>query len=179
MGMLSMAVAVALVFISQKYLPKIGAAGAVWPLVAAITAISCGALCLYCAFSKRSLYYLIAIFMCVFFSAVLTGALPLASDYLQGTLHKYSIYAKERLRQEGKIIAFGVNNPSIAFYSERRIEGANTREELINLAGKYPQAVAISKTKDAGLLLDSGYTLIASDSQYSLFETKQDHVKEQ
>ncbi len=179
MGMLSLAIARALIFVSRKYLPKIGVADAGWPLVAASAAFLGGALCLYCAFSRRNLYYLIAVFMIFFFSALVTGGLPAASDYLQGTLYKYSVYAKERLRQDEKIIVFGINNPSIAFYSERRLIGASTKEELTALAGKYAHAVAISRTKDAGLLLDSGYTLVTSDSHYALFETKQNRVNEQ
>ncbi|HSB30091.1 MAG TPA: glycosyltransferase family 39 protein [Candidatus Sulfobium mesophilum] len=179
MGMLSLAIAIALIFVSRKYLPKIGVADAGWPLVAASAAFLGGALCLYCAFSRRNLYYPIAVFMIFFFSALVMGGLPAASDYLQGTLYKYSVYAKERLRQDEKIIVFGINNPSIAFYSERRLIGANTKEELTSLAGRYVHAVAISRTKDAGLLLDSGYTLVTSDSRYALFETKQDRLKEQ
>ncbi len=175
MGILSLAVAVALIIVGQKYLPKIGVADARWPMIAASAVFLSGAFCIYCAFSKRNLYYFLAVFMSVFFSALLVGALPLASDYLQGTLYKYSLYAKERLRRDEKIIVFGINNPSIAFYSERRLIGANSKEELISLAGKYAHAVAISKAKDTGLLLDSGYNLISSDSQYALFETKEPH----
>ncbi len=174
MGILSLTMAIALVILGQKYLPKIGATLTGWPLVTAVAVLLSGMFCLYCAFSRKNLYHFIAVFMGVFFSALLMGALPLTSDYMQGTLYKYSVYAKERLRQDERIIVFGINNPSIAFYSERRLIGANTKEELISLAGKHEHAVAISKAKDTGLLLDSGYKLISSDSRYALFETKQD-----
>jgi hypothetical protein len=110
--------------------------------------------------------------MAVFLAVLLMRALPLASDYLQGTLHKYSLYAKDKLREDEGVIVFGMNNPSIAFYSERRILNANSKEDLMLLKNKGTHAVAISKAKDAELLRDSGYTLIESDTRYAIFETK-------
>ncbi len=173
MGVLSVMMGIALMYLAEKYLPKIGVVHAAWPLLAAFTVLLSGSLCLYSAFSKRrDLYRIIAGLMTVFFAALLIGALPLASDYLQGALHKYSIYTKDSLRPDERVIVFGINNPSIAFYSERKIVSANNKEELDYLAKKGAHAVAISKTKDAALLRDSGYTLIESDGRYALFETK-------
>jgi 4-amino-4-deoxy-L-arabinose transferase-like glycosyltransferase len=172
MGVLSVMMGIALIYLTEEYLPKIGVAHAAWPLVAAFTVLLSGALCLYSAFSRRDVYRPIAGLMTVFFAALLMGALPLASDYLQGTLHKYSLYAKDRLRPDEGVIVFGINNPSIAFYSERKIMSANNKEELDSLAKKDTHAVAISKEKDSGLLKESGYTLVERDGQYALFEIK-------
>jgi 4-amino-4-deoxy-L-arabinose transferase-like glycosyltransferase len=169
MGVLSVIMAIALLYIAEKLLPKIGAANAGWPLMTAFTVLVSGALCLYSAFSRRNLYGLIAGLMAVFFAVLLTGALPLASDYLQGTLHKYSLYAKGRLMPDEGVIVFGINNPSIAFYSERKIINAHDKADLSSLVKKGAHAVAISKANDASLLQDSGYTLIESDTHYALF----------
>jgi 4-amino-4-deoxy-L-arabinose transferase-like glycosyltransferase len=169
MGVLSVIMAVAFLYAGEKLLPKIGIPDARWPLLAALTVFASGALCLYSAFSRRDLYALIAGLMTVFFAVLLAGALPLASDYLQGSLHKYSLYAKDRLRPDEGVIVFGINNPSIAFYSERKIISAN-REELGSLAKKGMHAVAISRVEDENLLRDSGYILVEHDTHYALFE---------
>ncbi len=171
MGVLSVLMAVSFLYIAERLLPKIGIANAGWPFMTALAAFVSGVLCLYSVFSRRDLHGLIAGIMTVFFAVLLTGALPLASDYLQGTLHKYSLYAKDKLRPDEGVIVFGINNPSIAFYSERKILSANNKEELGSLAKKGTHAVAISKADDAGLLQGSGYTLVDSDGRYALFET--------
>ena len=172
MGVLSVIMGIALLYLDEKYLPKIGVINALWPLLAALIVLAGGALCLYSAFSRHDLYVPIAGLMAVFLAVLLMRALPLASDHLQGTLHKYSLYAKDRLRENEGVIVFGMNNPSIAFYSERRILNANSKEDLMSLKNKGMHAVAISKAKDVDLLRDSGYTLIESDTRYAIFETK-------
>jgi len=171
MGILSLLMGGAFL-IGRKYLAALAPADGGWTLAIAAVSLAGGAVSLYSAFSKRDLYVPVAGLMTVLLAILLTKALPLASDYLQGTLHKYSIYAKERLVKDEGVIVFGINNPSIAFYSERKIISANNKEELDSLARKGVHAVAISKAKDMELLRDSGYTLIESDGRYALLETK-------
>ncbi len=172
MGVLSVITGIALFYLGGKYLPKIGVVNAVWPLLAALAVAACGALCVYSAFSGRNLYIPVAGLMAVFLAVLMMRALPLASDYLQGTLHKYSLYAKDRLREDEGVIVLGLNNPSIAFYSERKIMNADSIEVLMALKKKGTHTIAISKAKDADMLRDSGYTLIESDGRYALFETR-------
>ena len=57
--------AIAFLYISEKLLPTIGVANAGWPLMTALTVLVNGSLCLYCAFSRRDLYGLIAGIMTV------------------------------------------------------------------------------------------------------------------
>jgi 4-amino-4-deoxy-L-arabinose transferase-like glycosyltransferase len=171
MGILSVLMGIAF-FIARIYLPTFAAADGGWTLVTAAITLVSGALCLYSAFSKDDLYGLISVLMTVFLAVLLMRALPLASDYLQGTLHKYSLYAKERLREDEGVIVFGINNPSIAFYSERKIISANSKGDLQSLSEKGGRAVAISKAGDAGLLRDLGYNLIECDTRYAIFEKK-------
>jgi hypothetical protein len=170
MGILSVLMGIAF-FIARIYLPTFAAADR-WTLVTAAITLVSGALCLYSAFSKDDMYGLVSVLMTVFLAVLLMRALPLASDYLQGTLHKYSLYAKERLRKDEGVIVFGINNPSIAFYSERKIISANSKGDLQSLSEQGGRAVAISKAGDAGLFRDLGYNLIECDTRYAIFEKK-------
>ena len=100
-------------------------------------------------------------------------AIPIAGDYLQGTLYRYSLYAKTRLPEDQRIITYGINNPSIVFYSDRKIINAGNKNDVkaaLMKNGEY--SIAIAKTKKAEDLIDLGFKVIESDEKYALLEKK-------
>ncbi|MDA8388686.1 MAG: glycosyltransferase family 39 protein [Nitrospiraceae bacterium] len=125
--------------------------------------------------SGRCLNLPIAFLVICFLAVAVFKAVPAASEYLQGTLYRYSIYAGENLPADGVLIGYKINNPSVVFYSGRRIEGAESESELLaDLKGRKP-ALIISRTGDAGEVEAAGgpslkVKLIASGRNYSLFK---------
>ena len=171
MGVLAAVLGAAL-FISKGRLPGSVAHDAGWLLpLAAITLIIAG-ICFLSAFSRRSHYGPIALLMTAFLFLLVLKGLPLASNYLQGTLYRYSIYAKENLRPDEGLIVFGLNKPSIAFYSGRRIITADDRKDLVALPETKVHSVAIAEVQNIGLFQDLGYHLVKQDSQYAILERK-------
>jgi hypothetical protein len=101
-----------------------------------------------------------------------TKGLPIANQYLQGTLYKYSLYAKERLHDDEKIITYKINNPSIVFYSGHKIINVKDKDELKTFMKKNNHAVAITKTTDVEVLKELGFNLLEKDEKYGILERK-------
>jgi hypothetical protein len=97
-------------------------------------------------------------------------ALPLVNQQLQGTLHKYSLYAKERLRSDETILTYRINNPSIVFYSGRRVVRVGSTDELLPLISQQKRLLVITKAKEVEGLKTLGFTLIENDRRYALLE---------
>ncbi|MBI5640770.1 MAG: glycosyltransferase family 39 protein [Nitrospirae bacterium] len=127
---------------------------------------------IYAFFSGRDAAYAMSFVMLVFFLFLSHTALPLANNYLQGTLHSYSLYARDRLPAGERLMTFGINNPSIVFYSGHRVEQINGKEALQRDVPEGKQSMAISKTKDASDLERLGFAVVDSDSRYALLERR-------
>ena len=110
--------------------------------------------------------------MVLFLSVLLIKAVPAASHHLQGTLHKYSLYAKENLDADGRLIVYDLNNPSIIFYSDRKAIIARNQDELTASLKNGLPAIVITKTKNAEFIKNLGFALLEHDKQYALFERK-------
>jgi hypothetical protein len=93
-------------------------------------------------------------------------------DSLQGALHKYSIYAKERLFPEERIVLFRLNNPSILFYSGRKAVSAGDKAGLEAILRNGMHAFVIAKSGDIDTLTGIGLHLIEKDEKYALLERK-------
>ena len=117
-----------------------------------------------------------AVLMIFFLGVAIFKAVPAASEYLQGALYRYSVYAGRNLPADGVLIGYKINNPSVVFYSGRHIRGADGPAELMaDLKGSRP-ALIIARTDDAkeveaaGGPLHMEIKLIASGGNYSLLE---------
>lgn len=110
---------------------------------------------------------LMLLFLLLFFSV-----LPFANTYLQGTLHTFSLYAKETLPADGKLITYKLDNPSIVFYAGRRVLVTDTPERVEQQLQGAARAVIITRTAEITPLLEKGLVLVKSDAAYALLERK-------
>ena len=110
--------------------------------------------------------------MVVFLALISLKVMPVVSDSLQGTLHKYSAYAKERLSTEESIVLFRLNNPSVLFYSGRKVVPAWDKAGLEAVLGNGMRAFVIAKSGDIDTLAGTGLHLIEKDEKYALLERK-------
>lgn len=124
----------------------------------------------YALIAGKKMYAVLCCITGLFMIVLLVKTLPAANGYLQGALYRYSLYAKERLQSGEPIIEYGINKPSIVFYSGHKVVNAGSRNDLNTIAGKTRHAIVIAKTKDSGEIESLGFNVVARDAQYALFE---------
>jgi 4-amino-4-deoxy-L-arabinose transferase-like glycosyltransferase len=156
--------------IAPRYLAQFSIGPAEWTIAAALILFALAALFLYTAFSQKTLYGVMVVFVLAYLSLLQIKALPLVNQQLQGTLHKYSLYAKERLRSDETILTYRINNPSIVFYSGRRVVRVGSTDELLPLISQQKRLLVITKAKEVEGLKTLGFTLIENDRRYALLE---------
>ena len=121
-------------------------------------------------FVKKELYTLMSACMIIFLLVVSVKAVPVASAYLQGTLYRYSLYAKGEAEKGDKIITYKVNYPSIVFYADHKIIDARNMNKLLPYIKDGGKFVAITRAKNAGDLERVGFRLLEKDGKYALLE---------
>jgi len=127
----------------------------------------------YSVIRNKSVHPVLFCLTGIFMTVLLVKALPAAGEYLQGTLYRYSLYAKEKLPPDERIITYGINNPSIVFYSGHKIIRAGSENELKALMDTARRhALVIAKTKDRGKIEALGCNVLEVDPRYALFEKK-------
>lgn len=157
--------------ISEKYLLKLGINEIGWTRVAAVIMFTMTGVSLYALLTKKTLYKYLSAMMIIFLFVFSVKALPIVNQHLQGTLYKYSLYAKERLHDEGKIIAYGINNPSIVFYSGHKVINTNSEAELMTLIlASKGNMIAITKAKNIEVLKGLGFNVLEDDGRYAILE---------
>ncbi|MHB8881935.1 MAG: ArnT family glycosyltransferase [Thermodesulfovibrionales bacterium] len=158
--------------VAPKYLAMIGIAGAWWPFVAS-GIMFCGAVLNgYTAVRGRRLHEYGALLMLAFLLLVSLRLLPVANDYLQGTLYKFSIYARENLGSARNLVLYKVNKPSVVFYSDHRITAMESIEQVREAMTAQAGMLVITRQAEAGALQREGLTLIEKDRDYALLERK-------
>ncbi len=158
--------------VSERHLLKLGVSDTDWIYGIAAVLFALAITGLYAFISKKTLYGVTAALMGMFLLLLSVKVMPLAEQTLQGTLYKYSLYAKERLGKGEKIITYGINNPSIVFYSGHRVVRAGNMEELASLIEGKKGLLLISKAKEIEGLKRLGFTLLEEDGNYALLERK-------
>ncbi|MDA8171677.1 MAG: glycosyltransferase family 39 protein [Nitrospiraceae bacterium] len=163
-------------FLAKGYLLRAGIR-ADWPYWIAGIMLLMAAFSAYAALSGKSQNLVLALLMICLLSVAVLKAVPAASEYLQGSLYRYSLYARENLRPDGVLIGYKINNPSVVFYSGRRVVGAEDERELRAALSGGSEAMIITKTGDAkevdALIGPSlKLKLLESGGNYSLFEKK-------
>jgi 4-amino-4-deoxy-L-arabinose transferase-like glycosyltransferase len=170
-GIAVIMVAIGIAFlISEKYLIKFGISDTGWTLPAGLMACALALICLYATVTGKTLYGLVSLMMVTFLLLLSVKVLPLANRQLQGTLHKYSLSARERLDREEKIIVYGINHPSIVFYSDRRIVRVGNRDELKPLLARGGRLLLIAKAKEITGLTPLGFEVLEEDGRYAILE---------
>lgn len=160
------------ILVSEDYLSKAGFSDFGLLYGSAVVMLALAILNIYALFSKKRLYEYTAICIVAFLFLCSIKAIPIANQYLQGTLHKYSLYAKNRLSGDERIVAYKINNPSIVFYSCHKIINVEHKEDLSPLTGNGGEILAIIKTTDINDLKECGFNLLEKDEKYALLERK-------
>jgi 4-amino-4-deoxy-L-arabinose transferase-like glycosyltransferase len=129
-------------------------------------------------FSRDNKLYLgaAACLMALFLFTLVSRALPLAGQELEGALHDYSLYARRYLGSDGVLACFRMNNPSVVFYSGKRVVMADDPGALAALAQKTGRGplLVIARSGDIGKLgaKNPALELIKNEGGYALFEKK-------
>lgn len=166
-----LSVLLGIAFIASKgYLLKLGIRNLNWTILIAAVMLMMAVIALYAIFTKKTIYGLFLFLMIAFLLVLSIWVLPLANQYLQGTLYRYSLYAKERLQGDERIITYGINNPSILFYSGHRVINVGNREQIASL--KNYGRLIIAREKDIEILKDLGFNLVEMDNGYAILERK-------
>ena len=158
--------------IAREYALDFGIFDVNWLLPLSVVTIGMAILSFYTMFTKKQFHIILSILMVLFLSLLLIKAVPVASHHLQGSLHKYSLYAKENLDADSRLIVYDLNNPSIIFYSDRKAIIARNEDELKACLSNGVPAIVITKTKKAESVKQMGFTLLENDDIYALLERK-------
>jgi 4-amino-4-deoxy-L-arabinose transferase-like glycosyltransferase len=157
---------------SRGYLVQFGVSDTGWTSAAAVIMCSLSAVSAYAFVSRRRPYRLMSALMIVFLLILSLKALPIANQKLQGTLYKYSLFARESLAKGDALITSGINNPSVVFYSDHLIKKADSPEELLPLMQKGRRCLIIAKSDNLENLKSLGLKLVSKDDKYALLETE-------
>jgi len=182
---------------AARYLPRFGIADTGWLFPLAAVLFSGFMLNVYGAVRKKSYHITGAVLTVLFLMLLSFKALPIASAYMQGTLHKYSMYVRSNLSKKGLLALYKFGNkPSIVFYSRHYVTGTDyavfpaggpgetvlfgghsaTRPEQMDqldyLMKFRPEIMVISSARESQRLENKGLRLIEKDSAYALLERK-------
>jgi 4-amino-4-deoxy-L-arabinose transferase-like glycosyltransferase len=119
-------------------------------------------------FKKRDFLYPRAGIMAALIVLVLMRGFPAAGSLLQGELHSLSTQAARLVPPGGKVLCFGISNPSILLYSDRGAVFVHSTEELAQVPGR--DLFLIARTKDAEKLHPLGFKVIERGAKYALLE---------
>jgi 4-amino-4-deoxy-L-arabinose transferase-like glycosyltransferase len=158
--------------VSRKYLLSIGISDTGWVTTFGLLMFAMACMSLFALFTKREPYGFMAVCMIIFLFLISVKVVPVASDYLQGSLYRYSLYARDKVENGGEIIAYKMNNPSIVFYTGQKIIDARTRVKLLPYIKDGGKFVAITKARDAEVLEGLGFKLLEKDGRYALLERR-------
>jgi 4-amino-4-deoxy-L-arabinose transferase-like glycosyltransferase len=156
--------------IAKRYLMKFGVTDFEWIYILFALTVGIVLLSVYSALVKKSYLTVLSVLMGLFLSLVSIKALPLISTYLQGTLHTYSLYAKERLSSHESLFVYGINNPSIAFYSGHKVITLRGKDDLAAHPEIEGRAIVITKTKNIDMIKNMGFSVLAKDERYAILE---------
>lgn len=158
--------------VGRIQLTRFGIEESWWMISLSLVLAAIGGVFLYAAARRCFPLWLASSLVILFFVVLTTSALPAANQYLQGALHRYSIYARESLPPGENIIAYGINYPSIVFYSDHRVSTVGNRTALDPLLEEGKRLLAITKAKKVQELVDAGFLLVESDGRYAILERK-------
>jgi 4-amino-4-deoxy-L-arabinose transferase-like glycosyltransferase len=157
----------------KGFLLKSGISESGWITLLAIVMFTFSAVCFYAFVKKKSPFGLMALLMGIFLCILSIKAVPVANEYLQGTLYRYSLMAKERLQDGGELVTYGINAPSIVFYSGHGIKKIDRKEDVLKYFSNSHGAeklIIISRARDIEFFKSLNLELLNTDGRYAIFE---------
>jgi 4-amino-4-deoxy-L-arabinose transferase-like glycosyltransferase len=168
-----MAIALGIAFLlSGKYLLAAGIPDTRWITIFGLLMFAVACVSFLALFMKKELYGFTAVCMVIFLFLSSVEVVPAVSAYLQGTLYRYSLYAKEESKKGVEIISYKINYPSIVFYADHKIIGARNMVRLLPYIKDGRKFVAITRASDADELESAGFKLLEKDRRYALLERR-------
>ncbi|MBI5102838.1 MAG: glycosyltransferase family 39 protein [Nitrospirae bacterium] len=158
--------------VSRRFLAQYGITDTGWILVLSFIMFGGAGLNAYAAVKGRRFFEYAGIITLVSLLILTYKALPIAGEKLQGSLLEYSLYAKNHLPIDEKIVAYRIIFPSIVFYSGRNVVQVNDDASLKALVSADGGRLAIARSSDKGALEGAGFIMIKSGERYSLFERR-------
>jgi len=164
--------------ILKRFLLKSSISESGWVNLLAFVLFAFAVVSLYCFFKKKSHFGLLASLMGIFLCIVSIKAVPIANEYLQGTLYRYSLMAKERLQDGGQLITYGINAPSVVFYSGHEIKKIDGKEDVLKYSYPFSNScgsgklIVISRARDIDFLKGLNFGLLNNDGRYAILERK-------
>lgn len=152
---------------SKKYLERFGIENPELVLYLSIPLFFLSVLSTIGGLRSRNFFEVKALITAVFLLSLTFKAIPLANKFLQGTLHEFSKYAKEVVPENQRVYVYRLNKPSIVFYSDRKVERLNRKEEIENL---QKGEIVIVKTKDLESLCNLDIEIIDRRIDYAIFK---------
>jgi hypothetical protein len=168
---MSLLLGIAFLF-SGRYLEKIGLPDTKWTLAASAILFAGAGLNFYAAVRKKGFYEYVALLTMSFLLLISFKVLPAANQYLQGALYKFSIYARDNLGRNGRLVVYKINKPSIVFYSDHGITGIERMDQLRDVMKSGEGIIVVTKESETGALEKEGFRLIEKDRFYALLERK-------
>ena len=158
------------IIISREYLLKSGFLDTDWTFVLLALTIAMAFLGLHSFIRKKAAYLFLSVLMIAFFSVLILKAVPLVNQDLQGALYKYIVYAKYRLQGDEPLFVYGINNPSIFFYSDRKVIHIRDKDDLTARMKNYRHTIAIVKAGNTKMLNTSGLRILEKGKKYAILE---------
>jgi len=100
---------------------------------------------------------------------------PPVNIYLQKNLYQYSVYAGKNLPEDGVLATYNINQPSIVFYSKRRIlklDGERGLKELAAMESSKSILVITMKENIKELEEKFQLALLDTDGKYAMLAKK-------
>ncbi|MDA8163303.1 MAG: glycosyltransferase family 39 protein [Desulfobacteraceae bacterium] len=172
LAILSFIIGVIFLYI-KKYLFKIGVYDdTTWTLAISFLMFGMTIVSLYKFFLKKPVYIYLATLMTIFLILISISAIPIINNYLQGVLYKYSLYVKNILPNNEKIITYDLNKPSILFYSDHRIISLTHKQDLVDTLKVMPHAIVMTKAKNINELKKLDLSVLKNAGNYAILEGK-------
>ena len=158
--------------VAPSYLARVGVGDTGWMIAAVVTALMMAALGVYAVLTARQAYIGMLCITLVFFTILVIKAFPMANQQLQGVLYRFSLYAKDKLPSDERIITYGINFPSIVYYSGHKVANVRGPDALQEYVKNKGGRLAIAKARDMDVLTSAGFTVLQTDNKYVLLERK-------
>jgi 4-amino-4-deoxy-L-arabinose transferase-like glycosyltransferase len=168
-GIISLVLAIACFFL-KEYVENLISENTSWMIITGLFLFFYSLLSFFSYINGKTRFEIKALLIFLLVLFVLIKALPLFNQHIQGMLYKFSIYARENLKNNEKIILYNTSNPSIVFYSGMKVIHETRLKGLDYLQNKYGCIYVIAKTRSVKNLLNSGYTMIEKDNNYAIFK---------
>ena len=101
--------------------------------------------------------------------------IPPVNIYLQKTLYEYATYSRQTLNEGGILATYEINQPSIVFYSRKKIMklGGGEMERLGDLAANNTLLLITKKDNIDELTRKSNLITLDTDKEYALLTNKE------